>query len=150
MKIYEYFIPTVPRRILLLIAASVWTAAGGILLTRGLLMVVSYPDNIIYIIGGSTIGGLLFYVLVFLHISRKHTERILKIKIERPCAFSFFNARSYVLMTVMISSGILLRLSGLVSQMVLCSIYITMGIPLFLSSIRFYYNFIFYNTIYSK
>jgi len=147
MKFYEIITPRVPKRILLFIAAMAWTIAGGILLTRGFIMVIKNPDNVIYILGSSIIGGILFFILVFSQISRKHTERIMQMKIERPGAFSFFNTRSYILMLVMISCGILLRLSGLVSQAVLSIIYITMGIPLFLSAFRFYYTGIFYSRI---
>ena len=100
-----------------------WTTAGGILLIKGLTIVVSTPVNVIYIVGGSVVGGVLFFIFMFSHISRKHTERILHMKIERPCAFSFYNFRNYILMSVMISGGILLRLSGLLSQTVLCVIY---------------------------
>ncbi len=147
MKFYDIITPRVSKRILLFIAAIAWTVAGGILLTRGIIMAMNSPNNVKYILGGSTIGGILFFILLFSHISRKHTDRILKMKIQKPYAFSFFNIRSYILMTIMISGGILLRLSGLVSQAVLCILYITMGIPLFLSAFRFYYTGIFYNRV---
>lgn len=144
MKFIKIITPRVSKRILLFIAAIAWTTAGGILITRGLNIAINNPENIIYILGGSSIGGVLFFKFLFSNISRNHTNRILQMKIEKPSAFSFFNTRSYILMSVMISGGILLRLSGLVSMTVLCIIYITMGIPLLLSALRFYYSGIFY------
>ena len=90
------------------------------------------------------------YMLLFSKISLKHTKRILSLKSEKPCAFSFFNFKSYILMTVMISSGIFVRKSGILSPDYLSLIYITMGIPLFLSAFRFYYNGIFYPRIIHK
>ncbi len=47
-------------------------------------------------------------------------------------------------MTVMISSGIILRKSGILYPGTLSLVYITMGIPLILSSLRFFYYWIFY------
>jgi hypothetical protein len=54
------------------------------------------------------------------------------------------------MMAVMISSGILLRKSGIVSPEYLSVLYVTMGIPLFLSALRFYYYEIYYRTIIHK
>ncbi|WP_318348641.1 hypothetical protein [Aquipluma nitroreducens] len=60
---------------------------------------------------------------------------------ERPVVFSFFNLKSYVMMFSMITMGVTLRLTGLVSPANLALVYVTMGIPLLMSSIRFYYTF---------
>ena len=49
-------------------------------------------------------------------------------------------------MSIMISSGIILRTSGIVPPMYLSVLYLTMGVPLFLSAFRFYYFGIFYKT----
>ncbi len=147
MEFFKIITPRVSKRSLFFVAAMAWTIAGGILLTRGIIYVLNNPVHIIYILGGSSFGGVLFFILMFSRISRKHTDRILQMQIERPVVFTFFNARSYILMFVMISGGISLRLSGLVSQTVLCIIYITMGIPLFMSAFRFYYCGIFYKRL---
>jgi hypothetical protein len=42
-------------------------------------------------------------------------------------------------MTLMISFGVTLRLSGIVPLNYLSLFYVAMGIPLFMSAIRFYY-----------
>jgi hypothetical protein len=47
----------------------------------------------------------------------------------------------------MITSGVLLRKSGLLSPEYLSVLYVTMGIPLFLSAFRFYYYGIFYDEV---
>lgn len=54
-------------------------------------------------------------------------------------AFSFFNLRSYFLMAVMISMGITLRKLSLMQIHYLSIFYVAMGIPLGLSSVRFFH-----------
>jgi len=78
---------------------------------------------------------------MFDRISSKHVNRIKSIEIERPIVFSFFNLKSYLMMFSMITMGVSLRLSGLVAPAHLAMVYVTMGIPLLMSSFRFYYTF---------
>jgi hypothetical protein len=56
-------------------------------------------------------------------------------------------AGSYILMSLMITAGISLRKSGILPPLYLSVIYVTMGIPLFFSSFRFYYAFQFIHPI---
>jgi len=87
------------------------------------------------------ITGLLFFRLLFNQISSKHVLRIENLPIDRPVIFSFFNLRSYLMMFSMITMGIMLRKTGAVSPEYLSFMYVTMGIPLLLSSFRFYLTF---------
>ena len=139
--------PDLPRRYLLFIAALVWTFAGSMLLYKGSTLFLDYQKFFWLRLISSSIGGVLFYLLLFSKISFKHTRRIVNLKNDNPCAFSFFDLRSYILMTVMITSGVLLRKSGLVAPEYLSILYIMMGIPLFLSAFRFYYYGIFYDQV---
>jgi hypothetical protein len=116
----------------------VWTFAGGMLLFKGISLYVNDPVYIWLRILISLVCGSLFYILMFSKISAKHTKRIMNLKIEKPCMFSFFNFKAYVMMAIMISVGILLRRSGIIPPFYLSILYTTMGIPLFLSSLRFY------------
>jgi hypothetical protein len=140
MKLIDSITPRISRRYLLFVAAFIWTMAGGILLFRGMLMFrntrLYYWPRLIM----SGLGGIVFYLILFSRISRKHTVRILNLPYERPCLFSFFNLRSYILMSVMITAGITLRKTGLISPVYLSVVYVTMGIPLFISAFRFYYT----------
>ena len=131
-------IPKTSRRTLLLIAALFWTVAGGVLLLRGSIYFKEWDEHRWTILSGSIIMGILFYVLVFSKISLKHTNRIISLDPNDLHFFSFFSLKSYFLMAIMIGSGILLRKSGVIPLKYLAIIYITMGIPLFLSAIRFY------------
>jgi hypothetical protein len=130
--------PGIPRRYLLFLAAVVWTVAGGILLYRGETMLMSLKNLIVLRGLAGAIGGLLFYKILFSGISLKHVRRILLLKEERPCAFSFFNWRSYCLMALMMTMGISLRRSGIIPVNALSVFYLSMGIPLLISSFRFY------------
>lgn len=131
--------PGISKRYLLLVAAFVWTFAGGMLLFRGFFVLKFNSAGIDLEESGSILAGILFYKFMFSAISSKHINRILNIQIEKPCFFSFFNWRSYLLMTLMITAGITLRLSGIVPLNYLSLFYIAMGTPLFMSAIRFYY-----------
>ena len=127
---YNRFIPRVPKRQLLFIAAFMWTLAGAMLFFRGFSMLMLTTHFIALKLLLSIIGGILFYVLLFSKISLKHTHRILKMTTERPYFFAFFNSKSYLMMVFMISMGIFLRTSGLVPLKYLSVLYLTMALPL--------------------
>ena len=137
---FQTFKPGIPKRYLLLVAACFWTFAGGMLIFRGF-SVLKFDSSIIEIEeSGSVLAGLLFYKFMFSTISLKHINRILNLKEEKPCFFSFFNGRSYLLMSIMMTTGIALRVSGIIPISYLAPFYIAMGTPLLLSAFRFYYN----------
>jgi len=130
----------ITKRSLLLEAAIIWTFAGGMLLFRGSSMLESSTGFSWLKIIGCICFGLTFFVLIFLKISRKHVLRILNLKGDRHRVYEFFNARSYLMMFGMISLGVFLRKSAIIPIASLSLAYITMGIPLLLSSFRFYYR----------
>ena len=134
-------LPRVSKHYLLLTAALVWTFAGGMLLFRGFTFDVGVPENWTIKLVVSFFSGLLFYGLLFTRISKKHVIRIQNMDNVNPIIFSFFNLKSYLMMFSMITLGITLRLSGVVSPEILALMYITMGIPLLMSSFRFYSTF---------
>ena len=138
---FESLTPRISKHYLLFIAALVWTFAGGMLEYRGYSYIMIYPHFLVLRIIACIIGGLLFFRLLFSKISGRHVDRIVHLSIERPCVFSFFNWKSYLMMGIMISSGIMLRKTGVVSPEYLSIVYITMGIPLLMSSFRFYHSF---------
>lgn len=142
MKPVRSFAPRTSRRFLILFAAIFWTLAGIILLTRFFLFT---DDTIRYFwfkLSGSIAGGLVFYFILFSGISERHITRILTLENEEPCVFSFFSMKSYFIMALMITSGILLRKSALISPEYLAFFYITMGLPLLFSAVRFYTTFL--------
>jgi hypothetical protein len=131
--------PGVSRENLLLIAGLVWTVAGGILGGRGLYHVIRYCSWPVLRIVIATALGVVFYGILFARISGKHIRRIRGLNIPYPCAFSFFNLRSYLMMGIMITGGILLRHFEIIPHEILFTFYITMGVPLLMSASRFFY-----------
>jgi len=138
--------PGIPKSYLIFVAAIVWTFAGGMLLYRGFSMLIPDTELLWVKLTGSFIAGMIFFVYIFSNISLKHILRIVNLESERPCIFSVFNWRSYLMMAVMMSFGVTLRMSGIISVKYLSFFYIFMGTPLFLSAFRFYY----YGSYYQK
>ena len=150
MKLIQLLKPGTSRRNLLFIAALAWTFAGVMLFTRGILMMGLHSDFFLIRMALSLVSGILFYMVLFSQLSKKHIARIIHLTSDLPCIFSFFNLRSYLMMTFMILFGVYLRKSGIVPPFYLSILYVTMGIPLFVSSIRFYYSGCYYHSIVRK
>lgn len=146
MTFIQRITPRIARRYLYIVAALVWTFAGSMLLFRGILLFLDDEYLLVVRMIFSLTAGILFYRFLFSKISRKHAGRIAAMQMEKPCLFSFFNIRSYILMTLMITMGISLRRSGILPPVYLSVIYVTMGIPLFISSFRFYHAFAVYSS----
>jgi len=134
--------PGVSRRTLLLIAGCVWTLAGGILISRGLIKLITSNHFLFLEFLFGFLFGIGFYLLLFARISAKHIKRIAMIKIEDPCVFSFFNFRSYLMMAIMITGGIGLRKLNVINPDILYSFFLAMGIPLLISACRFFYSWV--------
>lgn len=147
---YEKLIPRTTKRVLLFIAAVVWTYAGAVLLSKGLEMMKVDSEHYLLRLVGSVIGGALFHLVLFTRISKKYVNRILFLEDDRPGIFSFFNRKGYIMMAGMISLGIFLRTSGIIPPFYLSVLYVTMGVPLFISSLRFYYSGIYYSSVIKK
>jgi quinol-cytochrome oxidoreductase complex cytochrome b subunit len=138
MSLAQKLKPGVKKRTLLFVAGCAWTIAGGMLITRALLALIAIQHLLLIEIIIGIIAGACFYIFMFTRISKKHITRISLIKVDYPCFFSFFNLRSYILMSVMISGGILLRKSNIIAPEYLYTFYLAMGIPLLLSAFRFF------------
>jgi hypothetical protein len=139
MNLFQKYKPSVSKHNLLFIAGLAWTTAGGILAGRGSGYVIQHGQHPGWRMAGGLAFGMIFYVLMFAKISRRHIKRIRGINIPYPCAFSFFNLRGYAMMAVMISGGILLRNLDVINKDWLYNFYIAMGVPLLISASRFYY-----------
>ena len=140
-SIMHRFKPGVPKRVLLLAAALAWTVAGTILGLRGTIWVADHDSFFPLHIAAAVLLGLAFFQLVFAKVSLRHIARIRAIDLVRPCLFSFFDFKGYIMMALMISGGILLRRSGLVDPEILNNFFVLMATPLLVSAIRFYYAF---------
>jgi hypothetical protein len=137
-ELFNKLKPGISKRYILLIAAFIWTMAGVMLFVRGAFYVLQFSNfkAIHFLI--AILFGIGFFWVLFKKISFKHIHRIKNIEIEKPCIFSFFNFKSYLIMGLMITMGIMLRKSGHVNKDILYTFYVGMGIPLLISAGRFY------------
>jgi len=133
--------PAVKRKYLILISGLMWITIGimlNILAIRWL--TESYVDTTwLYISVGVTLA-LVIHHFGFLKIVDRNLGRIKSLDPES-CVFAFMSWRSYLLVLVMITMGILLRHSSIPLN-VLSIIYIGIGLALVLSSIRYLRIFI--------
>jgi hypothetical protein len=136
--------PGVPKRVLLLVAGIVWTFAGGMLFGKGSAWLLENGDRLLIRYSVAITAGLAFYLVLFSKISLKHVTRIRAIDIARPCIFSFFDFKGYVMMGSMIAGGIVLRSLNVIEPSILYNFYVFMGTPLLVSALRFYYSFAVY------
>lgn len=130
----------VKRNKLLLIAGIVWTFAGINILKIGL-DVYKNNFNIVNIIL-STIIFILFQKFVFYKLVTKHTDRIKKMKDEREFFLKFFDIKSYLIMFMMITFGIVLRAGSIVSELFIAVFYTGLGSALLLAGIMFGHNYL--------
>jgi len=150
MDLKDKYKPAMPKRGLLFLAAVVWTFAGVILLFKGFIYFRQCKEYAIMKVFVSGVFGALFYLFLFSKISSKHIKRIFQHKSEKPCIFAFFNIKSYVLMSIMITGGIMIKKYEVLSPEYLPVLYVSMGIPLFMSSLRFYFYGFYYNKFKKK
>jgi len=140
MEIKKYK-PAVPKAVLLLLAGGLWLSVGSMLL----LLAISWlrdtaPINRYYFAGLGVVLALLVHHFAFLKIADKNLDRILPAT-ERKCLFSFMPWKSYLVIPVMITLGIILRHSS-VPKHYLAVLYIGIGLALVLSSVRYIRYFI--------
>jgi hypothetical protein len=130
--------PTTTRRGLLFMAGIVWAVAGGILGYRGIRFIEQAALHPAALLLVAAVGGALFFVFMFQKISGRHIVRILHITHDRPCLFSFVGWKSYLMMGLMITMGVLLRKASFIPREELGTAYVTMAVPLLASSFRFF------------
>ncbi len=145
---FSNIIPMVSHRVLLFIATAVWAMAGIMLMMRGWSGITGTGIEFIVKIIGAYIAGLAFYLVMFKRISNKNVSRIFYNPKPKLPFYSFFNAKGYIMMTVMISLGVTVRKTELVPFEYLALFYITMGTPLFLSAFKYlYYAVVYYKSV---
>ena len=128
--------PGVPNSYLVLFAGIMWFFVGIFLSYLAVNWLIEYEGNIIIFIISGIFFALIIHHFGFLKIAAKNLVRITKLEGLR-CAFSFIEWKSYLLILVMISFGIILRHSGIPKQY-LAIIYLSIGLALAFSSLRYF------------
>lgn len=127
--------PGVPKIVLIILGASVWAFAAYRIIGLGIRMIEHHALHhwLNYLIGLA--GFIPFFLLVFRKVSRRYVTRIINHKYERPCLFGFFDVRGYILMSFMISMGILVSRWNLIPELYKGTFFISLGLSLLASAI---------------
>ncbi len=124
---------------LLVVAAIVWLAAGVNILHIGL---EAYGEVgvVPWELALSVVVGAVFWFFVFYKLTVKHTSRIVGYEEPRQHFWHFFDLRSFVIMAVMMTGGILIRTLGLAPSEFIAVFYTGLGTALTLAGALFAVN----------
>lgn len=121
-------------------AGIVWMYAGRMVSGIG------YPHFVEQFSALVLLGGIAVFCIFFFYIFdksyKKQISRITEKYATRAYIWQFFDLTSYIIMFVMITFGVALRNSGLLSSQVIASMYSGIGSALFLSGVRYVFAFI--------
>ena len=137
----KQFNPSVDKRFLIVLSGITWSVVGIMLckLAFDWLSLVNSKSAI----GLGSIGimlSLLIHHFGFLRLVNRNIDRIDALK-DKICIFAFQPMKSYLIVIIMITIGIILRHSS-IPKPYLSVIYIGFGGAMFLSSIRYFRAFI--------
>ena len=137
----NYLNPSIPKRTLLFIAAGVWGFASYRVFMVCLSLMKEVKGHLwIFLIG--SFAYLIFFRFVFLHVLQKHTKRIICKKLDRVCIFSFFDVKSYLIMAVMVSLGIISTQYFKLPAFIMSTFFVALSFSLFTASLYFvFYGF---------
>lgn len=129
----------VKNNTLLFIAGIVWVFAGFNVLRIGILSYTGYANllNMLY----SLFVFLIFWFMVFKKLVTKHTRRIKDYNESRQYFWKFFDIPSFIVMTFMISAGIIIRAFNLLPDVIIAVFYSGLGTALFGAGINFLINY---------
>jgi small-conductance mechanosensitive channel len=127
----------IPKNQLMLIAGLVWCAAGAMVFLIGLPLEVGLAPSHVILFPLAVLIFLVFYLLVFSRLVRKHTGRIRAQPEDRLPFWTFFDASSWAVMAVMMGGGMALRASHLMPDWMIAFFYTGLGVALFVCGVRF-------------
>ncbi|UJS17073.1 MAG: hypothetical protein L3J17_14325 [Candidatus Jettenia sp.] len=138
MNLFQKLKPGIPKRGLFYIATVVWGFVSFRILSIGFDDIFENTSFYwIFLLAGALLS-IPFFKFFFLRISNKHIRRILNVKSERPCLFSFFDIKGYGIMAFMIALGIIAQKIRIVPLLYIGTFYISLGLALFFSALRFF------------
>ncbi len=135
--------PAIPRRILPVIAGAMWWFVGIMLTVMAMRWLWDYNGNVLRFFLSGLIAALLIHHFGFLKLADRNLERISRLP-ARSCVFSFISWKSYFLIVIMISLGVIMRHSAIPREY-LSVVYMGIGLALFLSGIRYFRASLTYN-----
>jgi len=131
--------PTVDKKFLVFLAGLMWCGVGIMLVSFAVSWLSHYDKKTIFYTAGF-LAAMPIHHFGFLKIADKNLERLLPLTDKR-CVFSFMTWKSYLIVLIMVSMGIVLRHSS-IPRNYLSVLYSGIGLALFLSGIRYFRFFI--------
>jgi hypothetical protein len=133
----ERLTPTVHKRWLLILAGGTWMAVSLMLAVFAYTWLRPLPWSraVPLALGGLLVAGAA-YRLGFVTLALKNIRRIRQMS-DGACVFAFMQWKSYPIIAIMVTAGVLLRHSAF-PKPILAVIYLGMGGSLFLSSLHYY------------
>ena len=125
------------KRNLFIIAGLLWLFSGIMVMNVGIPFLINDDKMFIFGLLGSIAIFLIFYIMIFSKYVHKHKNRIINDKREQMKIWEFFDKSSYILMISMMTFGMSLRFSGLVSNFFFEFFYTGLGFALSLSGVSF-------------
>lgn len=132
--------PGVNKRYLMLLAGAMWMGVGIMLCSMAYRWLSDSSESAAFFIIPGVVAALVIHHFGFLRIVDRNLDRIRPMSGKR-CIFSFMPWRSYLLVAVMMTMGIVIRNSSL-PRNYLAVLYIAIGLSLSLSSIRYFRHFV--------
>jgi hypothetical protein len=131
------FKPGAPKWMLMLLGAALWGFAAYRILSIGIVDLEKYQNHefLNYLLGIA--GFIPFFLGVFRKVSFRYFNRIVNLPQKRPCLFAFFDLRGYLIMSFMITLGVLLNHWKVVSDEYKGIFFISLGLSLLASSVVF-------------
>ncbi len=130
--------PAAPKSVLLALGGTLWALAGVLLVLRGCTMLNEGPLASPVIEAAIAILSLAGFLVMFHRVAERYIARIMALQSNRPCLFAVMSTRGYLVMAFMITLGIALRRFTSIPHSDLGGVYLTIAIPLLVSSIRFF------------
>lgn len=135
----------IKNKYLLLIAAIVWLIAGFNVLKIGVETYMNYVTVINLLL--SLAVFLVFWIMVFSKLVKKHTLRISSYESEKQWFYLFFDLKSFIIMAIMMTMGIVIRYYALLPDVFIAVFYTGLGSALALAGILFMVNFMRFEAI---
>ena len=135
----------IKNKYLLLIAAIVWLIAGFNVLKIGVETYINYVTVVNLLL--SLVVFLAFWIMVFSKLVKKHTLRISSYESEKQWFYLFFDLKSFIIMAIMMTMGIVIRYYALLPDVFIAVFYTGLGSALALAGILFMVNFMRFEAI---
>jgi hypothetical protein len=130
------FTPSVNKSTLVFLAGLMWCGVGIMLLYLAVKWLQPLPfRSQLLLFGAGALAAIPVHHFGFARIAGKNLGRLMPLT-EKRCVFSFITWRSYIIVLIMITMGIILRHS-LIPKSWLSVVYTTIGLGLFLSGIKY-------------